>query len=199
MELDERGESDLGARMVNTARMAVAVHVFESVRERLRRPEDGSIGIANADGQDGLPRDSRQDDQSHSDSDDSLWQRPRTGGAGFRAAGIDDDDDDDGRPALVFASARRATLVTDDDEGGQDGTAGTPATAADEPAPPDRCRPRRPAHPGRLGFPPPGAPRHTLAGAPPARPDRHRLRMRGRSRALPRGAGGSVAWAEGAD
>src|SRR4051812_39347310 len=127
MELDGRDELDLGARMVNAAQMAVAVHLFESVRERLRRPEDGSIGIPSAEGQDDLPDDSRQDDDS---VHDSLWQRPLTGGAGFRAAG---NDDDDGR--LAVASARRVTLVTDDDEGGEDGTVGTPAIAADDPAP----------------------------------------------------------------
>jgi hypothetical protein len=197
MELDERGEPDLGARMVNAARMAVAVHVFESVSERLRRPEDGSIGIANADGQDGLPSDSRQDDQSHSDSDDSLWQRPRTGGAGFRAAGIDVDDD--GRPALVFASARRATLVTDDDEGGQDGTSGTPATAADEPAPARSLPTAAARSPRAPRLPAAGDASPHVGGALPRRgligigcgcaADRVRLR----------GAGGSIAWAEGAD
>src|SRR4051794_37308279 len=126
MELDERVGSDLGARMVDAARMMVAVHLFESVRERLRRPEDGSIGIPNSEGQDDLAGKSSQDDEDS----DSLWQRPRTGGAGFRAAG---NDDHDGR--LAVASARRTTLVTDDDEGGEDGTVGTPAIAADEPAP----------------------------------------------------------------
>src|SRR5438045_1975842 len=108
MELDGDGrdELDLGARMVNAAQMAVAVHLFESVRERLRRPEDGLIGIARAEAQDNLPSISRQDDDS-SDDDESIWQRPRTGGAGFRAAG----NDDGGR--LAVASTRRATLVTD--------------------------------------------------------------------------------------
>src|SRR3954471_15130921 len=124
MELDGRDKLDLGARIVNAAQMAVAVHLFESVRERLGRPEDGSIGIPKAEGQDDLPDDSRQDDDDS--VHDSLWQRPRTGGAGYRAAG---NDDDDGRMAV--ASTRRVTLVTDDDEGGEDGTVGTPAIAAD--------------------------------------------------------------------
>jgi hypothetical protein len=197
MELDERGESDLGARMVNAARMAVAVHVYESVRERLRRPEDGSIGMPNPEGQDGLPRDSRQDDDD-SDSDDSLWQRPRTGGAGFRVAGIDDDDDDDGRPAIVIASARRATLVTDDDEGGEDGTAGTPATAADEPAPARSLptaaarSPRAPRLPAAGGAPP------HIGGALP----RPGVAGTGRGSTSDQVVTGSITcirWAEGAD
>jgi hypothetical protein len=187
MELDGRDELDLGARMVNAVRMAVADHLFESVRERLRRPEDG-IGIPSAEGQDDLPGESSQDDDI-----DSLWQRPWTGGAGFRAAG--DHDDDGGR--LAVASARRATLVTDDDEGGEDGTVGTPAIAADEPAPAQSLSTAAARSPRTPRLPAGGAPPH-VGGALP-RPGIARRRFGCSPGPTESGAVASIAWAEGAD
>lgn len=198
MELDGdgRGELDLGARMVNAARMAVAAHLFEAVRERIRLREHEVIDAANADGQDDLSHDSRQDDDT--DNDDRLWQRPRTGGAGLRSAGIDDD----GQPAL--ASARRATtLVTDDDEGGQVVAAASApaiaiaggARASARPLPTVTARsPRTPRLAADGGAPPPHA-----GGAPP-RPGLIGIGCGcAADRVRPPCVGSAVAWAEGAD
>ena len=198
MELDGdgRGELDLGARMVNAARMAVAAHLFESVRERIRLREREVIDAASADGQDDLSHDSRQDDDT--DNDDRLWQRPRTGGAGFRPAGIRDDD---GQPAL--ASARRATtLVTDDDEGGQVvAAAKAPAIAiaggafaSARPLPTVTARsPRTPRLPADGGAPP-------HAGGALPRPGLIGIGCGcAADRVRPSGGVGAIAWAEGAD
>jgi hypothetical protein len=185
-------ELDLGARMVNAARMAAAVHLFESVRERIRLREDAAIGRANAEGQEDLLRDSAQDDDGN--VNDSLWQRPRTGGAGLRTAA-----DDDGQPA--FPSARRVTFVTEDDEGGQVvAAASVPAIAGDarasaRPLPTVTARsPRTPRLPADGGAPP-------HAGGALPRP----AGLIGigcgcaADRVRPPCVGGSVAWAEGAD
>jgi hypothetical protein len=201
MELDGdgRGELDLGARMVNAARMAVAAHLFESVRERIRLREHEVIDATNAENRDGLSHDPRRDDDI--DKDHSLWQRPRTGGAGFRPAGIRDDD---GQPAL--ASARRATtLVTDDDEGGQVvAAAKAPAIAiaggafasARPPLPTVTARsPRTPRLPADGGAPP-------HAGGALPRPGLIGIGCgcaADRVRPPCRGGAGAIAWAEGAD
>jgi hypothetical protein len=195
MELDSdtRGELDLGARMVNAARMAVGVHLFQSVQERLRRREDGPIGIHRPAGQDDLRHDSSQDDDN---INNSLWQRPRTGGAGLRAAGLDDE----GRPA--FASARCGALVTDDDdEGGWDGTVSASAVLDDNLAPARTLptaavrSPRTPRLPAAGGAPP------HVGGALP-RPGVTVIGIGcgcAADRVRPRGGVGAIAWAEGAD
>lgn len=69
MDLDGLQGLDLGERIIKAARLAVAMHQFESVRSSLHRQDDGSPA-------DGGPLDL-----------DRRWQRLGTGGAGSCAPG----------------------------------------------------------------------------------------------------------------